>query len=47
MDVLKQLFERHFRLPVERVQPLQRGSCRGVQPFTGLNSVAVMLGVGF
>ena len=23
MDVLKQLFERHFRLPVERVQPLQ------------------------
>jgi opacity protein-like surface antigen len=23
------------------------GSCRGVQPFTGLNSVAVMLGVGF
>jgi aminoglycoside/choline kinase family phosphotransferase len=25
MDVLKQLFERHFRLPVERVQPLQGG----------------------
>ena len=23
MDVLKQLFERHFRLPVERVEPLQ------------------------
>src|SRR3974390_2476608 len=23
MDVLKQLFERHFRLPLERVQPLQ------------------------
>jgi aminoglycoside/choline kinase family phosphotransferase len=23
MDVLKQLFERHFRLPVDRVQPLQ------------------------
>jgi aminoglycoside/choline kinase family phosphotransferase len=23
MDVLKRLFERHFRLPVERVQPLQ------------------------
>ena len=23
MDVLKQLFERHFRLPVERIQPLQ------------------------
>src|SRR6516162_1485381 len=23
MDVLKQLFERHFRLPVERVKPLQ------------------------
>ena len=23
MDVLKQLFERHFGLPVERVQPLQ------------------------
>ncbi len=25
MDVLKQLFERHFRRPVERVQPLQGG----------------------
>jgi hypothetical protein len=25
MDVLKQLFERYFRLPVERVQPLQGG----------------------
>ena len=25
MDALKQLFERHFRLPVERVQPLQGG----------------------
>jgi aminoglycoside/choline kinase family phosphotransferase len=25
MDVLKQLFERHFHLPVERVEPLQGG----------------------
>ncbi len=23
MDVLKKLFEQHFHLPVERVQPLQ------------------------
>ena len=25
MDVLKQLFEKHFRLPVEQIQPLQGG----------------------
>ena len=38
MDVLKRLFEQHFRLPAERVQPLQGqlgGSGRMIVRLTG------------
>jgi len=44
MDVLKQLFERHFRLPVERVQPLQGelgGSGRNILRLAHQNRTAV------
>ena len=38
MDVLKQLFEQHYRLPAEHVQPLQGqlgGSGRAIVRLTG------------
>jgi len=44
MDILKKLFEEHFRLPVERVQPLQGelgGSGRKIIRLAGGNVTAV------
>src|SRR5579864_1598680 len=44
MDVLKELFERHFRSPVARVQPLQgqlSGSGRRIMRFFGENATAI------
>ncbi|HWG49609.1 MAG TPA: RNase adapter RapZ [Candidatus Acidoferrales bacterium] len=44
MDVLKQLFEKHFHSPVEHVQPLQGGlggSGRRILRLTGENSSAI------
>ena len=50
MDVLKQLFEQHFRLPVGRVQPLQGqlgGSERKIIRLVngGLSAIGVLYGV--
>ena len=44
MDVLKRLFEQHFRLPAEDVQPLQGqlgGSGRAILRLTGGNKTAI------
>jgi aminoglycoside/choline kinase family phosphotransferase len=44
MDVLKDLFEQHFRVPVEHVQPLQGGlggSGRRIVRLTGENASAI------
>jgi aminoglycoside/choline kinase family phosphotransferase len=50
MDVLKKLFEEHFRVPVERVQPLQGelgGSGRNIVRLSagGVNAIGVLYGV--
>src|ERR1700747_26926 len=50
MDVLKKLFERHFRRPVEQVQPLQGelgGSGRKIIRLTGgdANAVGILYNV--
>jgi len=50
MDVLKQLFEQHFRAPVERMQPLQGqlgGSGRNVIRLAGgkISAIGILYGV--
>ena len=50
MDVLKNLFEKHFRMPVERVQPVQGelgGSGRKIIRLSsgGMNAIGILYGV--
>ena len=50
MDVLKELFERHFHSPVERVQPLQGelgGSGRNIIRLAGekFSAIGILYGV--
>jgi aminoglycoside/choline kinase family phosphotransferase len=50
MDVLKNLFEKHFRMPVERVQPVQGelgGSGRKIIRLSGggMNAIGILYGI--